>query len=31
MALVLLSAGLPSMVCAGCATFLVYKERKQWV
>jgi hypothetical protein len=28
---VLLIAILPSMFCAGCATFLAYKERKQWV
>jgi len=28
---VLLIASLPSMFCAGCATFLAHKERKQWV
>lgn len=31
LAQVLLIATLPSMFCAGCATFLAYKERKQWV
>ena len=31
LAQVLLIASLPSMFCAGCATFLAYKERKQWV
>lgn len=31
LALVLLSASVPSMFCAACATFLVYKERSQWV
>jgi hypothetical protein len=29
LAQVLLIAGLPSMFCAGCATFLACKERKQ--
>ena len=28
---VLLIASLPSMFCASCATFLAYKERRQWV
>jgi hypothetical protein len=31
LALVLLSASLPSIFCAGCATFLAYRERRQWV
>ncbi len=31
LALVILIASLPSMFCAGCAAFLAYKERKQWV
>ena len=31
LALVLLMASLPSMFCIGCATFLAYKERGQWV
>ena len=28
---VLLIASLPSIFCVGCATFLAYKERPQWV
>jgi len=28
---VLLVASLPSVFCAGCAAFLAYKERKQWI
>jgi len=31
LAQVLLIASLLSMFCAGCATFLAYKDRKQWV
>lgn len=31
LALVLLSASVPSMFCAGCAALLAYKERRQWV
>jgi hypothetical protein len=31
LAQVILIASLPSMFCAGCATFLAYKERKQWI
>ena len=31
LALVLLSASLPSIFSAGCATFLAYRERRQWV
>lgn len=31
LAQVILIASLPSMFCAGCAAFLAYKERKQWV
>jgi len=31
LALVLLSASLPSLFCVGCATFLAYNERRQWV
>jgi len=31
LAQVLVIASLPSMFCVGCATFLAYKERKQWV
>lgn len=31
LAQIILIASLPSMFCAGCATFLAYKERKQWV
>jgi len=31
LALVLLSASLPSLFCAGCATVLAYRERRQWV
>jgi hypothetical protein len=31
LAQVLLIASLPSIFCAGCATFLAYKERKQWI
>jgi hypothetical protein len=31
LAQVLLIASLPSMFCAACATFLAYKERKQWI
>ena len=27
----ILIASLPSMFCAGCATFLAYKERKHWI
>jgi hypothetical protein len=31
LAQVLLIASLPSIFCAGCATFLAYKERRQWI
>jgi hypothetical protein len=31
LAQVLLIASLPAMFCAGAATFLACKERKQWV
>jgi len=31
LAQIILIASLPSMLCAGCATFLAYKERRQWV
>jgi hypothetical protein len=31
LAQVLFIASLPTMFCAGCATFLAYKERRQWV
>ena len=31
LAQVLLIASLPSIFCVGCATFLAYKERRQWV
>jgi hypothetical protein len=31
LAQVILIASLPSMFCAGCATFLAYREREQWV
>ena len=27
----ILIANLPSMLCVGCAAFLAYKERKQWI
>ena len=28
---VLMILSMPTMFCAGCAMFLVYRERKQWV
>jgi hypothetical protein len=31
LAQIILIASLPSMLGAGCATFLAYKERRQWV
>jgi len=31
LALVLFSASLPSIFCIGCATFLAYNDRRQWV
>jgi hypothetical protein len=31
LAQVILLATLPSMFCAGCAAFLAYRERKQWI
>jgi hypothetical protein len=31
LALVLLIASLPAIFCVGCAMFLAYKERRQWV
>ena len=31
LAQVLLIASLPSIFCVGCATFLAYKQRPQWV
>jgi hypothetical protein len=29
--LVVFAASLPAMFFAGCAAFLIYKERRQWV
>ena len=31
LAQIILIASLPSMLCVGCAAFLAYKERRQWV
>jgi hypothetical protein len=31
LALVVLAAALPSLLCLGSAAFLAYKERSQWV
>jgi hypothetical protein len=31
LAQILLIANLPAIFCVGCATFLAYKERPQWV
>ena len=31
LAQVLLIASLPSIFCVGCAAFLAYKQRPQWV
>ncbi len=30
-ALIIFCASLPAIFCVGCAAFLAFKERKQWV